>query len=197
MTIKPTIVFLVAAALFAGNAFGQRASSAEIKKIDTLGRSIERMTDRSKRPDLVVADTADYDVEKPDWRTFKSIKELDKFRENQETYSIAYNWRSKGKLAASNFTLFSPSGDWTQYVEHYFRPDGSAALIKAELRTFMDDCVIKQKYYVGAKGKILKKKVAYFDLKTNKRKRRCLGADALKFDDYSTVAKLPFASLLK
>src|SRR5262249_40796199 len=152
---------------------------------------------KKKEPDLVFANTADYETNDPKWQKFDSIKILDKFRESQEAYSIAYNWRSKNKLAGSNFTFFSPSGDWSQYVEHYFRPNGTTAMVKAELRTFMDDCVIKQKYYFDGRGRRIKRTLAYFDLNTNKPKHRCLGADALKFDYYASVIKLPFANLLE
>jgi len=177
--------------------FAQKGSSAEAKKVDSLARSVDRMTGRRKSPDLVFADTADYEADKPKWTTFKSIEELDKFQESHEIYSIAYNWRSKGKLLATNFTFSSPSGDWAQYVDHYFGPDGSTALVKAELRTFEDDCVIKQKYYFDRKGRPFRRTVAYFDLNTNKRKKPCLGADELKFDYYRSVTALPFAELLK
>ncbi|MEP6849372.1 MAG: hypothetical protein ABI999_10985 [Acidobacteriota bacterium] len=183
--------------LFTVSVYTQRVKTSEVKQIDSLAKAIERGTNRRKEPDLVFADTGEFDENKPHWQRFGSTKELDKSRETKESYSIAYTWRSKGKLTASDFSFFSPSGDWTQYVEHYFRADGSTALVKAELRTFMDDCVIKQKYYLDKRGKRFRSTVNYFDLNTNKPKHRCLGADALKFDFYKSVRKLPFAQLLK
>ncbi|MEP7074811.1 MAG: hypothetical protein ABI878_03300 [Acidobacteriota bacterium] len=183
--------------LFVVSVCSQQTANPNVKQINTLAQAIERATNRQKEPDLVFADTGEFDENKPNWQRFRSTTELDKSREEKESYSVAYTWRSKGKLTASNFTFFSPSGDWTQYVEHYFRSDGTTALVKAELRTFMDDCVIKQKYYLDKRGKRIRSTVNYFDLTTNKPKRRCLGSDALKFDYYKSVEKLPFAKLLK
>jgi hypothetical protein len=188
---------VVSLTLLTVSVHAQRATMAEGKQIDTLAKAIERATKGQKEPDLVFADTGEFDENKPNWQRFASTKELDKSRETKETYSIAFNWRSKGKLTASNFTFFSPSGDWAQYVDHYFRPDGSTALVKAELRTFEGECAIKQKYYFDRKGRRLRRTVAYFELSTNKPKKPCLGADALKFDYYRSVSRLPFASLLR
>ena len=183
--------------LSSSSLFAQKPATTDVRQIDSYVKSIDRIVHRRKEPDMVFADTGDYDGDRPDWKRFASIKELDKSRDEKETYSVAYNWREKGKLAAANFTYFSPSGDWSQYVEHYFRPNGSLAFVRAELRTFEGDCAIKQKYYFDRKGRRLKRTVSYFDLNTNKPKKPCVGADALKFDYYTSVGKLPFASLLK
>src|ERR1044071_5403218 len=92
----------------------QTKNPAEIKSIDALVRATDKIAQDNNK--IVVADTANFDEAKPVWKLFGSEKALDKFRDTSETYTIAYNWRRDGKIAASNFTLFSPSGDWTKYV---------------------------------------------------------------------------------
>lgn len=186
-----TCIFTVIA-VFCVSAAAQTKQTSATKAIDSYVRSVEKLTDSRKQPDLVMADTADADAEKPDWKRFASPAELEKAREEKEAYTIAFNWKKNGKIVASNFTFFSPSGDWSQYVFHFFRPNGTLARVDAELRTFMDDCVIKQEFYFDRSGKRLRKTLAYFDLNTNKPKRRCLGADALKFNYYRSTEKLPF-----
>src|SRR5262245_51308506 len=131
-------VLLILAVVIGASAQAKR--STEIRKIDALARIIDRIAVADSKK-IIVADTADFNQEKADWKLFESDKALDNFRESSETYTIAFNWRRDGKIAASNFTLFSPSGDWTKYVFHYFRPDGSLAIVKSELRTFYGEFI--------------------------------------------------------
>jgi hypothetical protein len=190
-------VFLISLAVFSATA--QTRATAATRAIDKYVKSLEALSDSKKEPDLVMADTADtadIEADKPAWKRFESTAALEKAREEKETYTIAYSWKKNGKLAATNFTYFSPSGDWSQYVYHYFREDGSLAMVSAELRTFMDDCVIKQKFYFNPSGKRLRKTINYYDLTTDKPKKRCLGADALKFEYFASAAKLPFSALI-
>ncbi len=172
---------------------GQTRSSSTIRSIDAYVRSMDAFVSSRKEPDLVVADTAEINASKPAWKRFESAAALDKAREEHETYTIAYNWKRNGRIAAANFTYFSPSGDWSQYVNHYFRSDGTLAMVSAELRTFMDDCVVRQRFYFNSAGKRLMKTLRYFDLNTDRPRKRCLGADALRFEFSTSIAKLPFS----
>ena len=194
--MRTILISTAAVLLFSFAAAGQKRPAAPViatpAAIDRYVRSVEAGTKTRKEPDLVTADTAAADSDKPPWKKFSSSAALEKARDKQETYTIAFSWRKAGKIVQSNFTYFSPSGDWSQYVYHYFRADGSLARVDAELRTFMDDCVIRQKFYFDTKAKRIKKTLGYFDLTTDKPKKRCLGADALQFDYSTTVAKLPF-----
>lgn len=187
---KACLLAIVTAVSF--SAAAQTKQTSATHTIDSYVRSVEKITESREQPDIVMADTADPDADKPNWKQFGSPAELEKAREEKETYTIAFNWKKDGKIVASNFTFFSQSGDWSQYVFHFFRANGTLARVDAELRTFMDDCVIKQKFYFDQRGKRLRKTLAYFDLNTDKPKKRCLGADALKFDYYRSAEKLPF-----
>ena len=189
---------LVLLLIFVCTAF---AETAEIKKIDVYARTIDSLVNKDRNP-IVIADTADYEKEKPEWKRFASEKELEKFRETTETYAVAYNFRRNGKLVASNFTKFSPSGDWAKYLFHYFREDGSLAKVRSELRTFYGDFIVIQDLYFDRKGKQLKKTVRYLDLTTRKPKKpKKEYLDGLVFslnekDYYKHASKLPFAALL-
>ena len=103
---------------------GVVAAQNPIAEIDTYVRSVKKVTAGTKNK-IVVADTGDYEANKTDWKKFASEKALEKHRETSETYSIAYNWKKDGKVVATNFTDFSPSGDSTQYTSHYYLPDGT------------------------------------------------------------------------
>ena len=179
---------------------GVVAAQNTIAEIDTYVRSVKKVTASTKNK-IVIADTGDYDANKTDWKKFGSEKALEKHRETSETYSIAYNWKKNGKVVGSNFTDFSPSGDWTQYTFHYFRPDGTLAKVEAELRTFNGDWIVERNYWFNPSGRQIKKTSKYLDLNTKKPKKPTAdikddstGAFAVTY--FKRVDKLPFAALL-
>ena len=180
----------------------QSKGTATVSQIDTYVRSIDGLMKRQKEPSLIIADVSDYDTDEPKWQVFKSSKELEAFREKTETYTIANNWRSKGKLVSSLFTMFSPSGDWATYVTHYFRADGSAAKVNTEMRTFNGDYIIIRNFYFDSRGKLLRKSAKYLDLTTKKPKKPTAemqdeNSEFYKADFYKSVSALPFYPLTK
>jgi hypothetical protein len=180
-------------------AFAQKATPTSA--IDSYVAGVKRITAVKKSPKIVVADTKDYEQEKSNWQKFASESVLEKFRKKTETYSIAYNWMNAGKLVASSFTDFSPSGDWSMYTFHYFRPDGTVAKVESEMRTFNGDYIINHSFYFDEKGSQLKKTSRYRDLTTQKPKKptkemldESSGMGEVVF--YKSTDKLPFAPLL-
>lgn len=178
------------------------SAQATVATIDAYCKTVDALTKKSKEPHLIAADTSDYENANATakWQKFATEKELEKFRETTETYSIAMNWKKNGKIVASNFTLFSPSGDWAKYVFQYFREDGTLAKVKVDYRTFMGDLIILQDIYFNAAGKLLKKTNRFEDLTTHKPKK--VKKDSYdpgmlnEVDYYKTTRKLPFAKLI-
>src|SRR5215204_2310501 len=166
---KRCLFFFVIFALSVLPVQAQTNKNAEIKRINSYVKTLDAFV-KNKKPHMIFADTSDYEADsKPKWQKFASEKALEKFRaETSETYTIAYNWRQKGRIVKSHFTLFSPSGDWTQYVYHNFRADGSLAHAQSEMRTFNGDLIIIQDFYFDRAGRLLKKSVKYRDLQTQK-----------------------------
>lgn len=196
MYIRKAIICVLAGFAATVPAVAQRAG--QIVAIDRHVASVKKITESTKQPKIVVADTAEYDAKRPSWRKFATEKALEKFREERETYTIAFNWKSGGRLVASNFTTFSPSGDWTQYTFHFFREDGSLAKVEGEMRTFYGDFIVRRTYYFSPEGRIIRSSVRYFDLVTGKPKRPADGVSEMgRWTYYTTVSKLPFASLVK
>jgi hypothetical protein len=191
------IIFLLLFTAQVYPVFAQTAKKAEIKRIDVYCKTVDALVKHSRNPQLIYADTSD-EGSKPKWRKFASEKVLEKFRETSETYSIAFNWQKNGKIVHSNFTLFSSSGDWTQYVYHYFRPDGTLAKVESEMRTFYGDLIILQSLYFDNKGKLLRKTIRYQDLQTKKPKKPTKeilesNQDFVSGVDYfKKTSKLPF-----
>ncbi len=171
-----------------------------VRGIDAYCKTIDGITEKSKEPQMVFADTSDYEAAnaKPKWQKFESSNALEKFREKTETYSIAYNWLKGVKIVASNFTNFSPSGDWTMYVYHYFRDDGTLARVTSELRTFEGDYIVIQTRYFTSSGRQLRKTVKYLDLTTHKPKKATsmFNSSFTSADYFKTTKKVPFAHLI-
>lgn len=208
LKIKKTIVFAFLAlslAFYVLPIAAQTKGTIAVREIEEYCKNIDAFTKTHKNPQFVFADTADYTEKKskPRWKKFASVKSLEKFRETTETYSIAYSWRKNGKIVRSNFTLFSPSGDWSKYVYLYFRADGTLAKAESELRTFYGYFIVLNDIYFDDKGKILKKTTKYLDLKTEKPKMPSKddfadNGDNFKLTEYyKTASKLPFNYLLK
>lgn len=179
------------------------AAQATIKAIDSYAKDISRYATNKRNVKTVFADVSDVsEGSKPNWRKFASEKALEKHRESSETYSIAYTWTRNGKLVASNFTLFSGSGDWAKYVYHFFRTDGSLAKAEIDYRTFYGDFIVEQSLYYNRSGELLKKTTAYKDLQSRKPKKpdpdTLTDNSRLLTDDiYKRTADLPFAVLIK
>lgn len=197
--LVPLFILIVSAA--AANA--QAARKSEVKRIDAYCKSVERMVESRKGPELIFADVAGDEGDKPEWREFASTEALEKFRENTETYQMANNWRQNGRIVMSVFTLSSNSGDWAKYVYHCFRADGSLAKASLDYRTFYGDFIVLQDLYFTRAGRLLKKNSKTMDLVTRKPKvpdESYLEANSHlvnKIDYFMNAGKLPFASLVK
>ncbi len=181
------------------NVFAQGKLSPEVKKIDAYAKTVDAVRKKLKKPSLIFADTADVNTDTEKWQKFASEKALEKFRDKHEVYTIAYNWKSGGKIVGSNFTLSSPSGDWAKYNFHYFRADGTLALVESDYRTFMGDFMVVRRRYFDAAGKQIHHTTKILDLKTKRPKKApdgIMGDDPDEVDYYLTTAKLPFANLL-
>ncbi len=204
MIMKKIYLFpLLIMAICHSAVLAQKAVPAAVRTIDTYCKGVDAIKKKRRSPDLIYADVSDYTVkEEEEWRKFSSEKALDKFRETTETYSIAYNWQNAGRIVASTFTLSSPSGDWVEYVHHYFRPKGSLARVEVELRTFNGDYLINQVFYFDDKGKQVHKTVRYRDLQTKKPKKavpEMIAPGALfgPKNYYMNTSELPFTSKKK
>jgi len=176
-----------------------QGTAGQLRSINTYCKQIDTIQKRRKMPELIFANTADVNSNKDSWRKFTSEKALEKFREKSEAYDIAYNWRSGGKLIASNFTHSSPSGDWVNYVNHCFRADGTVAKVETEYRTFLGDWKVVSTRYFNSAGRQISSSIKYLDLQSGKPKDASdgvMGDAESRAEYYKNVKKLPFAKLL-
>lgn len=179
-----------------------QAGTGTVKQIDAFAKAIDSKTKRAKSLKLVFADVSDFESDGPaKWQRFASEEALESHRQKNEAYTIAYVWLDGRKVVSTNFTLFSPSGDWAKYVYCYYRPDGSLARAESELRTFYGDYIGIRRQYFDKDGKILSNSVRFLDLKTRKPKKpsnEFLDGNPAwdRSDFFRSTAELPFAHLL-
>lgn len=195
------LTFLLVAlllALLSLTAAAQTHSKAAVAEIDAYTKTVSAEVKRHSKSALIFADVSDYRKAGPEkWRAFSSKAEFDRYTKKNEVYTVADGWKVDGKLVDSSIEYSSPSGDWSQVVESFFRADGTLAKVTSEMRTFHQECVIRQRLYFDGTGKMLKKTIAYSDLNTGKKKGPCGMVDDRKVDYYKTTAKLPYAKLIQ
>ena len=193
------LILLSLLALLTPAALGQ-APTGTVRQIDAFVKAIDAKAKRAKAPKLIFADVSDYESNAAaKWQRFASEKVLERHRKKTEAYTIAYVWLDGGKVASTNFTMFSPSGDWAKYVYSYYRPDGSLARVETDYRTFNGDFKVIRRRYFDNTGKQIGSSIKTLDLQSGKPKKApdgVMGDDANDADHYSTVARLPFADLL-
>ena len=166
-----------------------------LERIDADARRIDAFAKKNRPAALVFADAST--DEKQRWRRFAAEAALEKFRETQETYTIALGWRQGKALVHAIFTRFSASGDWAQYDSYYYRPDGSLAKIASELRTFYGSVIVLRDFYFDPRGRRIGRRVRYRDLNTNRPVAKPEGDyNQPEIETYRRTKNLPFARLL-
>ncbi len=200
LTVKKIALSTILLCIVCAAAAIAQTKTTEIRQIDTLAKSIDARAKRPKASKLVFADVSDYETdESAKWKKFASEKALERHREKTEAYTIAYVWLDGGKIASTNFTLFSPSGDWAKYVYSYFRPDGSLARVETDYRTFNGDFKVVRRIYFDRAGNEISRSAKILDLQSGKPKKApdgVMGDDPDDADYYMTTSKLPFAHLI-
>lgn len=171
--------------------------SDNIASIEAYSKQLDAYTKRNARAARLFGDTRAYESgdEPALWKEFKTKRAL----QRAEVYSAATAWTgTTGDVVVVNMDLSSPSGDWAQYNNYYYRSDGTLARLRAEMRTFMGDVIIIRDRFYDSKGKLLQEKTRYLDLQTRKPKK-------IKEDEfmdmptevYAKTSALPFSALIK
>lgn len=176
-----------------------------IKAIDKFCDGLVPMTKRKERRrlfGLVQKDQHD----SGGWIEFTRQDQLEAAVKADHVYDVAQVWSREDDAIAISLSLSSGSGDWVQYVEYCFRPDGTVARTHATLNTF--NAVSKDEFkdvngasrqrdrHFDGSGKQVKLSKRLLDLKT---KRPDPTLQFMEADEpiYKTASALPFHGLLK
>ena len=106
-------------------------------------------------------------------------------------------WRRNGVVTLVVFTIQSDSRDWALFASHYYRPDGSLAMLESTLNTFAGEVTVERDWYYAADGSVLDFKSRCYRLGTRERLRPCGDFYDVPVPVYPTVTKLPFHHLLR
>lgn len=194
MRLRTVVSVAAACILMQAVCFGQNAAA----EAEAYVASIKAFAEKEGEPHVIFADVSDYNEEsKAVWKKYDSLKDFENSREEEESYTVAFVWKKEGRIAAVNFTYSSPSGDWAHYVEYVFRPDGSAAGIRRELRTFLGDLIVIRTSLLDEKGVELKSSKEFLDLESEKPVKPTDSFQDIEVPLYKKVADLPFAIEVK
>ncbi|HEX8775582.1 MAG TPA: hypothetical protein VF735_18575 [Pyrinomonadaceae bacterium] len=174
----------------------QAQNPTNVAAIEAYARQLDAYAKRNARGGRLFADTSGADGSAARWTEFRSKRALEKV---DEAYSVATVWtQPTGDVLLADLSLSSPSGDWVQYANYYYRADGTLAKTRSELRTFMGDLIVIRDRFYDTRGKLLQEKTRYLDLKTRKPKKvEAGGFQDIPLELYARTTDLPFHSLLK
>lgn len=174
----------------------------KVVQIDAYCDPLDVRASAHSVPERIFANTADDYGRNSKWREFQSVEELEKFREESETFFIAYNWFTESRLTLTSFTVFSGSGDWAKYVSSCYRENGTLARVSIDYRTFYGHFRMDRSVYFAPKG------VELYETKEFRRldSEELFQPDQETLDENSslaskdffmTVKNIPYSKLLK
>ena len=194
---SPVSILLGFAAVISISILSDRTAAqsrlAEIGKINSYVAEIDRFIKRNPESRQIVANTAPYDREAPQWNKFKSEAEAETA---PEIYENAHVWIRGGNVVATGVTLSSPSGDWAHMITYYYRDDGSLAKIQAQLNTFYGDVSVIRNQYFASRGVLLSSNRKFLDLRTQKPIKRPRDYFDHEAPVYKRIIELPFYKIL-
>jgi len=123
-------------------------------------------------------------------------------RENVYLEDAADVWMKNGKPVVAEWNSETNSGDWSKFVQYYFRDDGTLAKMRTTFAGFMvlsdhGGRIVQERIY-NSKGKLLQKRLHCFELEKKHRAVKCSG-DYSNYDGtyYRRAQNLEFYGLLK
>ena len=145
---------------FAGQASAQGAAPADAP-IAEVRRAYAQCREAQKSPAIELHQRR---IGEPPVRTWQRQEPPEDERSGRKMALFA----SGGAVRAAIEEVEGRSGDWTQTVEHCFRPDGSVAFVLSVLRTFQGNVQVQDRMYFNAGGERIRTLRQVTDLKTAK-----------------------------
>jgi hypothetical protein len=170
-------------------------SHSTVSEIESDVKSIDSAI--GGREPRVFGDVSEYRRgAKEQWRSFKNLKAMDKYQTKMDIYAWALYWTDGRGRAKTSVTFSSPSGDWAQFVDYYFRTDGSLMKVDETLNTFNGSTSAHKRKWFSSSGKVLGSNTVLRELGSGK-----VVAES-SFNDhpatvYKTRSQLPFSRLIK
>ena len=138
-----------------------------------------------------------------DWKEILRDKDLDRLCKNGCTDSLSV-YHKEGRVQVVSLESGDPKGDWSRYVESYFREDGTLALSRLDFRIHQTGSdgkptlvqSVRYRYY-SPEGKMMKQThPEYRDLRLKKSLSKATLPET-EWIIYAQSSGLPVAKLLK
>ncbi|HMF42104.1 MAG TPA: hypothetical protein VKQ32_15630 [Polyangia bacterium] len=198
--MRIALAFLVACSLLSATAARAQQPLVTPAEIDKACDATERRAAKHKDHAWIFGEVADEPHALASWRTFSSTSALEHATPDGPPESQAFVSSPAGGLVFVELFLTSPSGDWAQFADLCYRPDGTLARAVDTLNTFHGDDddgpgvsrVHTTHFDVG--GKIVSKRSKLLDLQTRKPVKRSFMDQKDRI--FLRVKDLPFSDLL-
>jgi hypothetical protein len=173
---------------------------SEVAAIDAYAKGLDAFKNNKRNHTLFFGAEGDKpEVQK--WKQFKSSRAREEAF-NSIMDNVADVWMKNGKPVIAEFNFETNSGDWSQFVQYYFRDDGSLAKMRTTFAGFMvlsehGGRIVQERIY-SPNGKLLQKRLNCFELEKKHHPIKCSG-DYSKYDGtyYRRAQDLAFYGLLK
>jgi len=195
--VKALLAYTVLSLMVVANAAGEkRAVTSTAEGIHSYCRNVAAFATQQEGAKLIFAEVCPTrscgGAAQTTWRKLADASALEEVRTSGGGDSAAFVWFEDDKLVEANFTFQSGSGDWVNYANYCFRPDGSLALLKSTLNTFYGEMSVERETLFSADGTTLDSSTRYLELRTRKPKRSAAGFIDEKAPVYRSVFDLPF-----
>ena len=171
---------------------------SEVTAIDAYCKELDAFKNSKRNRARILGAEVDQ-TEIPKWKEFKSRRARGKaFFED-----VADVWMKNGKLVVAELNSETNSGDWSKFVQYYFRDDGTLAKMRTTFAGFMvfsehgGGRIVQERIY-SSNGKLLQKRLHCYELEKKHRRIKCSG-DYSNYDGtyYRRAQNLVFYGLLK
>jgi len=198
--VRITLACLITSTLLAAQTARAEQPLATPAEIDRACNAAEKHADKHKKEARLFAEVTPDQNARSMWRSFPSASALEHATSDGPPHEQAFV--APGATGVVFVELFStsPSGDWAQFADLCYRPDGSLARAVDTLNTFYDDGTEGRgvsrvhTLHFDTAGKVISKRSKLLDLQTRKSVKRLFRDQ----DDriFLRLTDLPFSALL-
>ena len=199
--MRIALASLVACSLLTASAARAQQPLATPAEIDRVCNAAEKRAEAHVTDARIFADVApDEPDARPMWRSFPSAKALEHAMLDGVPNTQASVWPAIDGVVFVEVFFTSGSGDWAQFADLCYRPDGTLARAVDTYNTFLagrDDSEGVSRVHTlhfDLEGRIIRRRAKLLDLQTRKPVKRPFGNEKDRI--FLRVKDLPFSDLL-
>ena len=199
--MRIALASLIACSLLTASAARAQQPLATPAEIDRVCNATEKRAEKHVTDARIFADVApDEPGARPMWRSFPSVKALEHAVPDRVPGAQASVWPTDDGVVFVELFFTSDTGDWAQFADLCYRPDGSLARAVDTYNTFLagkDDSEGVRRVHTlhfDLAGRIIRRRAKLLDLQTQKPVKRAFGDEKDRI--FLRVKDLPFSDLL-